>query len=208
MQAKIARAKKKQTRPIIVELGNAGLALQGEKPNTGVWANIEKPAERTKKHARKMPNAIIIGIDLRRIEKPLPKNVKQKTADLLEGLQQLKNSSVSRIESYMSIGYYGMNGMTTEPGIRGRNERIQKIKQYTKKLLDTAYEKLLASGKLIIVAGKDAILHTLTTLEQTKFDQTKIKCIELKPSKKRGTYWTRRPIRGETRPRYKIIAKK
>lgn len=161
----LLRPKKYKKRERIVQLGNAG-------------DGFCVPAQETQKAIQRKPNALFFGVDAKWVPKELVakhRGWRQVLGDFTE-IQRLRDNSVSRISSNLSVFHYAGLGM--------------KPKEYTLHLLKIAYEKLKKGGRLQIVTSvKPEVIQRL--FAKTKFGSSKVTISKLNPSEKDETFYTR-----------------
>ena len=169
---------KKSTPAIVVHLGNVG---QGK-----------ELAEKTKKYSRRFGKVRFIGIDLAKFTRPgKPRNWRQWNVDFLEGLERLRDNSVSIISSEMGVGYF-------DPPKGGS------LLKYAKEVVGAAYKKLKPGGKLMVVLDDYIEPRVKEAITKAGFESEKTTIRPLKPTEYNRTFWTRL-IKGKP-TLYQIIA--
>ncbi len=176
-------------KPIVVHLGNIGEFKAGE-----------KTAERTIHFGQRRPLMGFVGIDLHQVKKEdrkgFPKNVKQKKADFLKGLNGLRDNSVYGIRSEMSVGHFDQAGKDLkgyQEGFFGRylTETPEQMTTYTTKIINAVYRKLMPGGKLKLVVAENVLEFVKKAIKTSHFRPENVKIVKLASASttKRGTYW-------------------
>lgn len=163
----------KRPKPIVVHLGNVGLDYHGE-----------IPARRTLKFASRFKNFNFFGIDLRpwMAER---RNWTQVQMDLLNGLDKLKNNSVSLISSEMTLGYYGPRKL---PSNLVASEAVSM--GYAFEVMKKALQKLKPRGKLIVVIDSQREKALVQEGISAGFEISSIHRTRMRKSIPSASYWT------------------
>jgi hypothetical protein len=152
--------------PVVVHLGNAGFSSDSK----------------TLRCARKFPGINFIGIDL--IDTPpekKPENWTQIRAEFMEGLEMLKDGSISVISSEMALGYYDPKTTSVY------DSKARDYEEHTHRVIALAFRKLKAGGKLHIAADARVVDNIIDAVKAAGF-----KCVEKHPMTMRGrrrTHW-------------------
>ena len=159
-------------------------------------------AHSTRQRAQEYPQTVFFGIDLvpwaksprpeRRSRQrpaepaePNPRNWRQFQGSFVEGLRRVRNNSVDRIESVLSVGHHGPRPTLWE------ESPLSEIIPHTIETLQVAHEKLRPGGVLALVVGDTGKRAIMESVLQTGFQNSQIRETRFVPSEWSSTWWAR-----------------
>ena len=177
----------RRLRPIVVHLGNIGEYRKGE-----------RPAEKTRRYARRFPGIQFIGIDLNRFEGRQRRNWRQLQDNYRKQLKRYSPESISLISSDMSLGH-------TFEFLLGPRATHREIFQ-------TIYEKLKPGGKFLMTVGETQLegkpnVVMMYLLACEIFGERNVEIKKVPPGKS-WTHWMKRWEKEDKTPVYVITAMK
>jgi hypothetical protein len=167
-------------RDLVVHLGNVGYGL-----------GREVPAQKTAQYAKRFPDFMFVGIDLRAYKGRGYDNWVQIKGNFKEGLELLRDNSVALISSDLAFGHYDSKGRdpmdVTGGNAIGADRRAH---NNTVDAAKVAFRKLREGGKMTISVGSRAEKTVTNVLEESGFNKDKIRVRKLSGREYGRTFWT------------------